>query len=123
MFLGSGELADFLSLYFFWNYHSPNKDTYDFETGAKNIALLIDYAKETGLYVVARPGPYINAESSAGGLALWGADGSAGNLRTSDITYYKYWVPWMQKIGAIIADNQITNGGVRPTKDFLDFIA
>jgi hypothetical protein len=32
-------------------------------------------------------------------------------LRTSDETYHQAWIPWVQKIGAIIAANQITNGG------------
>lgn len=55
--------------------------------------------------------PYSNAETSGGGLALWGSDGSLGNLRTSDETYHQAWIPWVQEIGSIIAANQITNGG------------
>lgn len=34
-----------------------------------------------------------------------------GNIRTSDDTYYNAWLPWVQKIGAIVAANQITEGG------------
>lgn len=34
-----------------------------------------------------------------------------GSLRTSDATYRDAWLPWVQNIGQIIADNQITNGG------------
>lgn len=44
-------------------------------------------------------------------MALWGSDGSMGNLRTSDEAYHQAWIPWLQKIGSIIAANQITNGG------------
>jgi beta-galactosidase len=73
---------------------------------------VLDYAKEAGLYVIARPGPYCNAETNGGGLALWGSDGSLGNLRTSDATYYASWQPFIAQIGAILAANQITNGGV-----------
>lgn len=58
-----------------------------------------------------RISPYSNAETSGGGLALWGSDGSLGNLRTSDETYHQAWIPWVQEIGSIIAANQITNGG------------
>ena len=32
-------------------------------------------------------------------------------MRTSDETYHQAWIPWVQKIGSIIAANQITNGG------------
>jgi hypothetical protein len=120
-------------VYFFWSYHSPNNETYDFETAGKDIQRLFDYAKQVGLWVVARPGPYCNvrsqfsltmmksntslklnnqAETNGGGLALWGSDGSLGTLRTNDATYYNAWLPFVTKIGNIIAENQITKGGV-----------
>ncbi|KAH8910107.1 family 35 glycosyl hydrolase [Coniochaeta sp. PMI_546] len=100
-----------ISVYFFWSYHSPSKGVYDFESPGKNIQQLFDYAKEAGLWVVARAGPYCNAETSGGGLALWGSDGSLGTLRTSDETYHQAWLPWVNAVGKIIADNQITKGG------------
>lgn len=51
---------DASSVYFFWSYHSPSKGVYDFETSGKNIQRLFDYAKEAGLWVIARAGPYCN---------------------------------------------------------------
>lgn len=68
-------------------------------------------AKEAGIWIIARPGPYSNAETSAGGLALYGSDGSFGKVRTADELYYQSWLPWIQNVGAIIAANQITEGG------------
>jgi hypothetical protein len=62
--------------------------------------------------VIARAGPYCNAETNGGGLALWGSDGSLGNLRTSDVTYYQAWLPWITNVGEILAKNEITKGGV-----------
>lgn len=62
--------------------------------------------------MVARPGPYSNAETNGGGLALWGSDGSMGSVRTSDATYHDAWLPWVQQIGKILAANQVTKGGV-----------
>ncbi|KAI1260189.1 family 35 glycosyl hydrolase [Xylariaceae sp. FL1019] len=100
-----------ISVYFFWSYHSAAPGVYDFETSGKNIQLLFDYAKEAGLWVITRPGPYCNAETNAGGLALWGSDGSLGEVRTADETYHQAWLPWVTNIGKIIAKNQITEGG------------
>ncbi|KAH8693577.1 putative beta-galactosidase [Talaromyces proteolyticus] len=100
-----------VSVYFFWSFHSASEDHYDFETGAHNIQRLFEYAKQAGVYVIARPGPYSNGETSAGGYALWAANGLLGKERTSDPQYYKYWYPWMLKLGKIIATNQITKGG------------
>ena len=53
----------------------------------------------------------LQAETSGGGLALWGSDGSLGNLRTGDETYHQAWLPWVTAVGKIIAANQITKGG------------
>ncbi|EAL88520.1 hypothetical protein KXW98_002339 [Aspergillus fumigatus] len=100
-----------ISVYFFWSFHSASEGEFDFENGAHDIQRLFDYAKEAGLYVIARAGPYCNAETSAGGFALWAANGQMGNERTSDEAYYEKWRPWILEVGKIIAKNQITNGG------------
>ncbi|KAJ5364416.1 beta-galactosidase C [Penicillium cataractarum] len=100
-----------VSIYFFWSFHSASEDTFDFENGAHDVQRVFDYAKQAGLYVIARAGPYINGETSAGGFALWAANGQMGSERTSASSYYDKWLPWILKIGKIIADNQITNGG------------
>ena len=39
------------------------------------------------------------------------SDGSGGQLRTSNATYYQAWLPWITNIGKIIAANSINNGG------------
>lgn len=100
-----------VSIYFFWSYHSASDGVYDFVTAGKNLQALFDYANDAGLWIIARAGPYCNAESNAGGLALYGSDGSFGNIRSSDETYHSAWLPWIQNIGAIIAANSITEGG------------
>ncbi|KAJ5130133.1 CAZyme family GH35 [Penicillium bovifimosum] len=100
-----------VSIYFFWSFHSASEDTFDFESGAHDVQHVFDYAKQAGLYVIARAGPYCNAETSAGGFALWASNGQMGKTRTSASSYYDRWYPWIQKIGKIIAANQITNGG------------
>jgi hypothetical protein len=100
-----------ISVYFFWSYHSPSQGVYDFTSPGKDVQRLFNYAKQAGLWVITRAGPYCNAETNGGALALWGSDGSLGNLRTSDLTYHSAWLPWVQQIGQIIAANQITQGG------------
>src|SRR6266851_3155357 len=57
------------SIYFDWAYHSPKPGVYDF-TGVRNVDQLLDIANEVGIYVIARPGPYINAEVNGGAGAL-----------------------------------------------------
>jgi hypothetical protein len=59
-----------VDLYFCWSYHSPAQGVYDF-TGIRDIRKLLQITQELGLYVIARPGPYINAEYSGGGFPGW----------------------------------------------------
>ena len=47
-----------------WAYHAPNSSTVDFTSGARNFTRLFELAHEIGLYVLVRPGPYVNAEAN-----------------------------------------------------------
>lgn len=59
-----------VDLYFNWGYHSRAEGEYDF-TGVRNVDKLLAMARDLGLWVLARPGPYINAEVSGGGFPMW----------------------------------------------------
>lgn len=59
-----------VDIYFNANYHSKAEGEYDF-SGIKDVKKILEAAKEVGLYVIARPGPFINAEVNAGGLPFW----------------------------------------------------
>ncbi len=97
------------SLYFDWGYHSASPGTYDF-TGVRDLDRLLDMAEQAGLYVIARPAPYINAEVDSGGLAAW-MTRMPGKNRSADPDYLKYSDEWQSKIDPIIARHQVTNGG------------
>lgn len=86
-----------VDLYFNWNYHSSAPGKYDF-SGIKDVKKILQAAKDIGLFVIARPGPFINAEVSAGGLPFW-------LLRTEDViprnrigTEYKYSKKFMEYV-------------------------
>ncbi|KAI9713478.1 MAG: hypothetical protein M1820_000860 [Bogoriella megaspora] len=67
-------------------------------------------ASQAGIYLLARPGPYINAESSGGGYPGW-LQRNPGILRTPDPNYLNATNNYVQSISEIIAKAQITNGG------------
>lgn len=69
-----------------------------------------DAAKKAGIYVLARPGPYINAEVSGGGFPGW-LQRNPGLLRTRDPRYLEATDNYVQSMSKIIAKAQITNGG------------
>jgi len=68
-------------------------------------------AKELGMYMIIRPGPYVNAEANAGGFPLWVTTGAYGELRDNDPRYTEAWTPYMSEVSRIIAPHLITNGG------------
>ncbi|KAJ7432340.1 glycoside hydrolase family 35 protein [Mycena latifolia] len=104
-----------VSFYVNWALHFPTPDTNggkgDFEPGTyRDIERFIQEGKKAGLWMIARPGPYINAETTGGGFPGW-VGNVAGDLRTNNPNYTQAWVPYMTAISKIIARNQITNGG------------
>ncbi|QKX57235.1 uncharacterized protein TRUGW13939_04343 [Talaromyces rugulosus] len=67
-------------------------------------------AKEAGIYLIARPGPYINAETSAGGIPGWVLRIKA-QIRSMSEEYLNTTQKYVSTLGKIIADAQITKGG------------
>lgn len=98
-----------VSIYVAWNYHSPAPGTFDF-TGVRDLDLFLRTAAETGLYVILRPGPYINAEVDAGGFPGW-LTATPGVARTSDPTYLKHVDQWLTAVDRIVSRHQYTDGG------------
>jgi beta-galactosidase GanA len=96
------------SIYFSWAYHSPAPGVYDF-TGVRDVDKLLDIAQQVGIYVIARPGPYINAEVDGGGFPAW-LDTMPGRDRSNDPTYLAAADEWMHQIDKILARHQLTNG-------------
>ncbi|THZ30687.1 putative beta-galactosidase [Aureobasidium pullulans] len=67
-------------------------------------------ATKAGIYLIARPGPYINAEVSGGGFPGWLAR-NPGIPRTRDPRFLNATDNYSRQIGEIIAKAQITEGG------------
>ncbi|KKK16977.1 hypothetical protein P175DRAFT_0529889 [Aspergillus ochraceoroseus IBT 24754] len=98
------------AFYSSWAYHAPNNHTVDFSTGAHDITPIFDLAKELGMYIIVRPGPYVNAESSAGGFPLWLTTGAYGPTRDDDPRYTAAWTPYFSMMSEITSKYQITDG-------------
>lgn len=104
-----------VDLYFAWSYHSPAEGVYDF-SGPRDVDRLLDLCREVGLYVIARPGPFINAELDGGGHPAWLLAKPGVHLRCLDgsayadsPSYRAYAQQWYEQIVPRIAryDNVI----------------
>jgi beta-galactosidase GanA len=98
-----------VSFYFDWGYHTSKPGVYDF-TGVRDMDRVLRIAAEEGLYVIARPGPYMNAEVTRGGFPSWLVT-QAARARTDAPEYMAAADEWLTQINAIISRHQLTNGG------------
>ncbi|EJD44926.1 hypothetical protein AURDEDRAFT_64886 [Auricularia subglabra TFB-10046 SS5] len=107
-----------ISVYTHWALMNPKQGIVDF-TGINDLQKFLDDAREVGLFVILRPGPYINAETTGGGIpghVLNLPDQNTwfpynGELRSNDTLFQDAWKDYITGIGKIVAKNQITNGG------------
>lgn len=109
-----------VSLYFDWQYHSSRPGSYDF-TGIRDVDRLLGIADRLGLYVLARVGPYMNAETDAGGLPGWLLSkplyprSQTWNGKQAVPAYSplfaQYAREWYDRILPIVARHQVTSGG------------
>jgi beta-galactosidase GanA len=100
---------DAVTVYFNWDYSSPAPGVYDF-SGVRDMNAFLNLAQQAGLYVIARPGPYINAETDGGGIPSWVLT-SPNGYRSDTQPYLSAALQWFSQIDSIIAPHQITKGG------------
>ncbi|WP_198153744.1 glycoside hydrolase family 35 protein [Catenuloplanes japonicus] len=96
--------------YVAWNYHQPSVSRKPDFTGWRDIAAFIALAGEEGLDVIVRPGPYICAEWSNGGLPAW-LTGRDIALRSSDPGFTGPVGDWFDALVPQLVPLQATHGG------------
>ncbi|KAG8942338.1 hypothetical protein FRC04_003790 [Tulasnella sp. 424] len=99
-----------ISVYVHWGLTNPAPGIFDFDD-YRALDPLFKMAMEIGIWIVLRPGPYINAETTAGGIPHWVTAHVSGHLRTNDTVYYSAWRPYIDKVAELVAPHQITRGG------------
>jgi beta-galactosidase len=99
-----------IDVYFPWNFHETRRDQWEMTEGMHDVALFLDHAAREGLYVVARPGPYICSEWDGGSLpAYLAAEGLA--IRQNDPAYLSRVREWYRRIMPVIAAHQLGHAG------------
>ncbi|KAH7305960.1 beta-galactosidase [Stachybotrys elegans] len=78
--------------------------------GIFSLETYFEAAQKAGLYVIVRPGPFINGEVSGGGFPGW-LTRVPSPLRTKTEAYMSATDLYTSEIGKIVAAAQITNGG------------
>lgn len=103
-----------VSIYTHWGLIQPSPDAETIDlTGVNDLDFFLALAKEVGLFVIVRPGPYINAETTVGGMAPWTVKLDAV-LRTNDTAWRKAWRPYIDAISRVVVKHQLVHDASRP---------
>ncbi|KAG4025228.1 hypothetical protein MFRU_063g00180 [Monilinia fructicola] len=98
-----------VSFYVHWALVEGNPGHYTAD-GVFAFEPFFDAAKEAGIYLIARPGPYINAEAAGGGFPGW-IQRIKGVLRSQAPDYLAATDNYIANIAGLIAKYEITKGG------------
>lgn len=104
-----------VSIYLHWGLISPSPLEVDLK-GINDLGLFLDMAKEVGLLVNVRCGPYINAETTNGGMPGW-VQGLPVVLRTNDTAFTMAWKPYIRAVAKVISRYQLKSRIQGKTQD------
>lgn len=98
-----------IDVYFPWNYHELREGEWDF-TGERDVEAFLAAARDAGLWVIARPGPYICSEWDGGALpAYLLAQGI--EVRQNDPVFLSRVAAWFDRIMPLLKAFEAGEGG------------
>jgi beta-galactosidase len=99
-----------IDVYFPWNYHEVAEGVWDF-SGERDVEAFLQMAVDTGLWIVARPGPYICSEWDGGALPAYLFTHREMRIRDNDPLYLQYVSGWFDRILPIFRKFQVNDHG------------
>ena len=104
-----------LQTYIFWNLHDQfydfnGKHNYNY-AGRANITAFLDVAKQVGLFVNLRIGPYVCSEWTFGGIPVWTLHDKDIIYRDNNDVWKKYMTQFVDEIANVIEPYLARNGG------------
>ncbi|EPQ32120.1 uncharacterized protein PFL1_00317 [Pseudozyma flocculosa PF-1] len=88
----------------------PEASSVTFKSPGNDLARFLEICKDVGIFVILRPGPYINAESNGGGFPGWVSNLNT-QTRISTPEFRAAWEPYMKAISQTAAPFQAKLGG------------
>ena len=92
-----------------WNAHSPRRGEFSTE-GILDLGRFLDEVAAQGMWAIVRPGPYICAEWTGGGLPGWLFSAGAG-VRRAEPTYLAAIREYYEAVAEIVAPRQVDRDG------------
>jgi beta-galactosidase len=99
-----------IETYVAWNAHAPTEEAFDL-TGGLDLGHFLDLVADAGMYAIVRPGPYICAEWTNGGLPAWLFRTGTAGVRRNEPTFMAAVGIYFQQLAPVITPRQISHGG------------
>ncbi|MGW7508556.1 beta-galactosidase [Streptomyces massasporeus] len=99
-----------VDVYLPWNFHETAPGRWSFE-GRRDVAAFLDLAQEEGLYVIARPGPYICSEWDGGALPAWLGLDPQLRVRQHEPRFLDRATAWFDQALPLLAERQYPANG------------
>ena len=101
-----------IAIYVFWNAHEREEGKYDFPTGSRNIGKFLRIAREEGMWINLRPGPYCCGEWDLGGIPTYLLRYPDIKFRTiRDARYTKAVANYFHELAKVVRPQLAENGG------------
>ncbi|KQV76751.1 beta-galactosidase [Aeromicrobium sp. Root344] len=98
-----------IETYVAWNAHAPREGEFDL-SGNLDLGAFLDAVAAEGMYAIVRPGPYICAEWTNGGLPAW-LFGDGAGVRQDEPRYMAHVDRYLQQLAPVLEPRQIDRGG------------
>lgn len=99
-----------IETYVAWNAHAPSRSSFSFEDGL-DLGRFLDLVAAEGMHAIVRPGPYICAEWTNGGLPYWlFTDGTVG-VRRDEPGFLAAVQGYLEHLEPVLVPRQIDHGG------------
>ncbi|KIJ39027.1 glycoside hydrolase family 35 protein [Sphaerobolus stellatus SS14] len=98
------------SVYHHWGVTEPKQGSLNFDY-YRSHSDFYEAAKEVGIFVMAKPGLYINAETTAGGFPGWTTN-LAAKARTNATEWTNAWTPYLTAAAKAVAPFQYSSGPI-----------
>ncbi|NEE13098.1 beta-galactosidase [Streptomyces sp. SID7499] len=99
-----------VDVYLPWNFHETAPGRWSFE-GRRDVTAFLDLAHEEGLYVIARPGPYICSEWDGGALPAWLGLDPQLRVRQHEPRFLDRVAAWFDQALPLLAERQYPANG------------
>jgi beta-galactosidase len=90
--------------YVVWNFHEPHPGAVDFESPERAVDEFFQTARRLGLYLIARPGPYVCNEWDLGGYPGWLIRPDNNNWRTGAPAHLAACRQWYAQVNPRLAN-------------------